>query len=133
MLLANRTSQEPSIHIHVQMNPDTVYSCNAEQLCWQIHYRLTREVMKTATKWDSATKNQVVMVLKLIFCLFVLVFTLSEMIAQRTFLPEIFESEVVCRHNLICCMHSCKLIDTSWSVTHYVPSIYMNTLCQSVD
>lgn len=49
------------------------------------------------------------------------------MIAKRTFLPEIFESEVVCRHNLIFCMNSCKLIDTAWSVTHYVPSIYMNT------
>lgn len=46
---------------------------------------------------------------------------------QKTFLPKIFESEAVCRHSLICCMSSCKLTDIFWSMTHHVPSIYMNT------
>lgn len=40
---------------------------------------------------------------------------------------DIFESPAVYRHSLICHMNSDKLIDTFWSMTHHVLSIYMNT------
>lgn len=52
---------------------------------------------------------------------------------QKTFLPEIFESEAVCRHSLFCCMNSDTLIDTfgPW-LTMSCQFIWI-LLCQFVD